>query len=112
MLGHLALSTYDGVTDSWFIDGAAVGSTAVGVNIATNQLQIGSRLNPFTEGFTGELAEVIMFDSVISENDRNLLGGYIQNKYGLTIENAIPEPSASMLALIGMVGFLAARRRK
>jgi hypothetical protein len=110
--GHLGLSTYDGVTDSFYYDGAGAGTNAVSVNIGLDQLQIGSRLNPFTEGFTGEIAEVIMFNSVLSDNDRNLLGGYIQNKYGLTIAGAIPEPSAAMLSLLGLLGLLTVRRRK
>ena len=113
--GKMAVSTYDGATDTWYVDGAPAGTRSVVVNIANTQLQVGSRLNPFVEGFTGDLAEVILIDRVLTDDERNRLGGYVQLKYGLQIQDAvvIPEPSTVVLALLGMVGLcLAAWRRK
>lgn len=86
--GYFALSTYDGTTDQFYLDGVPGAPHEVTLNIGAGQLQLGSRLDPFTEGFTGNLAEVIIFRQVLNESERNALGYYIQNKYGMTVEGA------------------------
>ena len=96
---RLAVSSWDGDggtgtngLDSWWVDGAASGASNRGaLATGTDQLKIGSRLNGGTagnEGFTGDLAEVIVFDTVLTAAERNSLGYYIQNKYGIAVQDA------------------------
>ncbi|NQT37073.1 MAG: PEP-CTERM sorting domain-containing protein, partial [Planctomycetes bacterium] len=86
---NIALSTYDSGADQdiWWVNGDAVGSYGVTLNIAANQLQIGSRLNPVTEGFRGNLAEVLIFDQVLTSAQMNDVGGYLAAKYGINAPN-------------------------
>jgi hypothetical protein len=84
----MAYSSYDRITDTWLINGIPSGGVAVGLNLDAEQLQIGSRLTPFTEGFTGDLAEVILFGEALTIEERNTLGFYVQDKYGITIQDA------------------------
>lgn len=43
--------------------------------------------------FNGDVAEIIIYNSILSSTDRNLLGGYIQTKYALTIAGAVGDAS-------------------
>jgi len=86
---NMAISIWDGDggtgangLDSWFVDGAAAGaSDRAALTTGTSQLQIGSRLNPFTEGFTGYLSEVIVYDQAITAAERSQLQRYLSSKY-------------------------------
>jgi len=93
--GRFAVSSWDGDggtgangLDSWWVDGTAVGaSDRAALATGTDQLKIGSRLNggtAGTEGFTGDLAEVIVIDTVLTTAERDALQGYIIDKYDLT----------------------------
>jgi hypothetical protein len=96
---RVAVSSWDGDggtsgngLDSWWVGGAAVGANnRTALATGTNELKIGSRLNGGTvgnEGFTGDLAEVLVFDTVLTAAQRNSLGSYIQNKYGIAVQDA------------------------
>ena len=101
---RLAVSSWDGDggsgtngLDSWWVDGAPSGaSNRAALATGTNELKIGSRLNGGTagnEGFTGDLAEVIVFDTVLTAAERNALGYYIQSKYGIAVQDAAVYPN-------------------
>ncbi|MDZ7616994.1 MAG: PEP-CTERM sorting domain-containing protein, partial [Patescibacteria group bacterium] len=96
---RVAVSSWDGDggtgtngRDWWWVDGAASGSSdRAALATGTEQLRIGSRLNggnSGNEGFTGYLAEVLVFDTVLTAAERNALGHYIQTKYGITVQDA------------------------
>ncbi len=109
--GYLTLSTYNGTSDidTFYNNGELLGTfTNTSLNISANQLQIGSRLNPYAEGFTGDLAEVIIYDTVLTESERSSISSYVANKYGIAL---VPEPSVSLLTLVGVGAGLAIRRR-
>ncbi|MFP6905666.1 MAG: hypothetical protein VCG02_10640, partial [Verrucomicrobiota bacterium] len=84
----MTLSSYSGTEDTWFINGLSAGTRIVALNIGLSQVQIGSRLSAPAEGFTGDLAEALLFAGVLGETERNALGYYIQDKYGFTIQDA------------------------
>jgi hypothetical protein len=115
---NFALSYWDGNggLDQWYVNGADKGTHYRGaLNTGTDQLQIGSRINPFTEGFMGHLLEVVMWNEVLTQDDINRFGGYIQAKYGITVENSIPpipEPPTLMLLATAAVGLLLFVRRR
>jgi len=88
---RMVLSEESNETDTWYVNGALEGSNVVDIVLGTEQLQVGSRLTPFAEGFTGDLCEVILIDRILNDVERNALGYYVQEKYGLAIDGAAVE---------------------
>jgi len=97
----VAISSWDGDggssqtngSDSFWVNGSVSGTVSRGtLATGTSQLQIGSRLNPATEGMRGQLAEIIVYDGILTQIERDRIGGYLQNKYGISIANAITDP--------------------
>ena len=60
-------------------------------------------MQPGHQHFDGNYAELIIYDSVLSEPERLAVEGYLQAKY-------IPEPGT--LVLLGAVGLLFGARRR
>ncbi len=95
---NIALSTYDSLThqDTWWVNGAPVGSRDVTLNLGTSQLQVGSRLNPVAEGIRGNVAEILVFQKALSPAEMNNIGGYLAAKYGISAPawtgNIDPQP--------------------
>ncbi|HUT09870.1 MAG TPA: LamG-like jellyroll fold domain-containing protein, partial [Thermoguttaceae bacterium] len=87
----VAVSTWDGDggtagngLDSWWVNGhVADVSDRAALDTGDTQLTIGSRLTPPTEGIRGDIAEVLVFDRVLSSAELNSVGGYLADKYGL-----------------------------
>lgn len=79
--GTLQTLTLTGHANSgdWFSD------TTARDNIAIGALKFNS-----TEGrfWAGDLAELIVYDHALPDEYRNLIGGYVQTEYGLTIAGA------------------------
>ncbi|MFT5523306.1 MAG: hypothetical protein ACI9HK_001252 [Pirellulaceae bacterium] len=75
-------------TDSWYVNGNAAGVLTRGaLNTGTNEIQIGSRLAPFTEGFTGSMTEVILYDRVLNSAERTIVDNHLSAKYDIVIGN-------------------------
>jgi hypothetical protein len=49
----------------------------------TSGLRIGSGQNGISEFWTGDIAEVICYDPALSTTNRDLVEGYLRDKYGL-----------------------------
>lgn len=66
------------------VNGGAIGTaTEPGANVV-----LGARSNGTAESFSGEMAEVIMFDTDLSTADRRDVETYLAIKYGLTLDIA------------------------
>jgi hypothetical protein len=88
---NIAVSTWDGDgagadgLDSWYVNGTAAGTyTRAALTTGGNELLIGSRLDGPTEGIRGNIAEVLVFDRVLTPEEMNDIGGYLAGKYGIT----------------------------
>ena len=88
---NIAISTWDGDgagvdgLDSWYVNGAAAGTyTRAALITGGNEMLIGSRLNGPTEGIRGNIAEVLVFDRILTAEEMNDIGGYLAAKYGIT----------------------------
>lgn len=95
---HLAV-TWDGSTTSWYYDGALVntGTTNPGGNF--DEFRIGTnRANDANGAVEAEIDEVQIYDEALSAGAISALA-------------RIPEPSTSLLAVLGLLGLLARRRR-
>jgi len=118
-------------TSSMFVNGV-VDPNINNANAASNSnyyYGIGNRMGSagwFNQTFKGDMAEVFIFNGVLSTEDLGLLYGYLSTKYGIIIEGAtlgggggngngggegaIPEPAA--LGVIGVALLALGRRRK
>ncbi|MDP6546381.1 MAG: PEP-CTERM sorting domain-containing protein, partial [Phycisphaerae bacterium] len=90
---NIAISTWDGDggapgsgLDSWYVNGVFAGTYEIvgGLNTGANDLLLGSRLTPQTEGIRGNIAEVLVFDKVLTADEINNMGGYLRSKWGIS----------------------------
>ena len=63
-------------------------------------------------GGIGDIAELLVFDNALSTADRNAVGVYLADKYGITTAYVVPEPGALALLSSGLIGLLAYAWRK
>jgi len=91
---NIAISTWDGDggapgsgLDSWYVNGVFAGTYEIvgGLNTGANDLLLGSRLNPQTEGIRGNIAEVLVFDKVLTADEINNIGGHLRSKWGIAV---------------------------
>ncbi|MEX0776325.1 MAG: LamG-like jellyroll fold domain-containing protein [Phycisphaeraceae bacterium] len=71
----------------------------------TNKVMLGADIFnlPNRANFSGDVAEILIYNSVLSEAQRDLVGAYLADKYALTWV-VVPEPSAmSLLLCCGLV---------
>jgi hypothetical protein len=85
----------------------------------TTGFSIGDRLDnagPATlgQGWTGAIAEVLVYDRALTPFEINQTGFYLAEKYGLTTSYVAPEPSAAVLFFVASAAGLAVigRRRR
>jgi len=83
------------------------GASHSGTTVPYDDTSIGSYFDG--RSYKGDVAELIVYSSVLSEDDRQAVGYYLQSKYEITEATYIPEPS--VLALLA-VGLAAQRRRR
>ena len=79
-------------------------SSRTGFNVAGNPLG--------EQAWQGNIAELVIFNRVLSDSEANEVGSYLQDKYGITGAYAIPEPSSLGLLLLGGGAVLLLRRRR
>ncbi|NQU20845.1 MAG: hypothetical protein HQ567_06145, partial [Candidatus Nealsonbacteria bacterium] len=101
---NIVLSTYDadGNVDSFWVNGEASGTYSVDLNIAANQLNVGSRLkdaNDPTEGINGDIAEVFLFDRVLTADEMGDVGSYLAAKYAIGAPNWTGNESVAALMM-------------
>jgi len=82
-----------------------------GTDVITDTLYVGDRSNS-TYGLNGDFAELLVFNRVLTDAERNTVGSYLADKYGLTTAYTIPEPGTLVLTSIGLIGLLAYAWRK
>ncbi len=95
----------------FFVDGELVGSKAdyMGViDLPNSTLWVGQQSG--VNFLDGAISELVMYKASLSDTDRNEVGWYLQDKYGLE-GSYVPEPAAAMLSLV-LAGGLAMRRGK
>ena len=81
----ITISSYDASAslDSFWINGTSAGNKSISLDLGTTQVTVGSRLDPYAEGIKGDIAEIILFDSVIDAPQRHALESYLAYKWGL-----------------------------
>ncbi len=70
------------------VDGVNGGNTLTNVRSSSNSsLILGMRLSVNSYFFTGDIAEVIIYNKVLSASDRILVESYLASKYGISYSN-------------------------
>ena len=79
----------------------------------TDPLYIARRyLSGGSQGYVnGHIAEILIYNSDLSEQDRQAVGYYLQTKYGI-VGSYVPEPSATLLLAMAAMSLLPRRRRR
>jgi hypothetical protein len=95
--GEIWSGRYDDTSVQMFRNGGQVGSkTAVGrINTTTGTLRIGD--GSATNAFCGDISEIIIYNTALSENDRRQVERYLGCKYGISRQPQIP-------TWIGLIG--------
>lgn len=78
---------------------------AIGTNLGIGASSFNGR------DFQGRLAEFLLFDRALTQNEIWHIGAYLDFKYDLNTQ-FVPEPSAAMLLLTGVLGLLSLGRRR
>lgn len=78
---HCGITTYDGTTVSFYLDGAGDGTATPSTAITVNETIFGAQA-PATQGFVGDIAENSGYDRVVNSTERGQFHTYCQGHYG------------------------------
>lgn len=85
-------STYNGTTLSGWLDGTTF-STPLSITISNfSEVQIGGINDNARRRFAGQIAEVLIFNSVLSTVNREIVEGYLAWKWGLQANLPVGHP--------------------
>ncbi|MDZ7616893.1 MAG: hypothetical protein U1E05_07815 [Patescibacteria group bacterium] len=92
--------------------GAELFLTQTYTNPNTGPLYIGRRYNPSgSQGYVnGDIAEILVYNTNLSESEREAVGYYLQTKYGIP-GSYVPEPSMALLLIMAALPLALQRRR-
>lgn len=81
---HIISQVYTPGTDNFYLDGVFAGTNYINLNTgSTNALRIASRNGSGAEYYGGDIAEILVFDTALSESKRRQVENYIARIYGL-----------------------------
>jgi len=106
-----SVSSVDEMSWSWYLNGKATGAvgevagTPVAYSVGT---YVGASGAGWGEYWNGDIAEIIVYNSVLNANQIGQVNGYLGEKYGI----AVPEPSSLILLTVGLFGLIAYAWRK
>lgn len=98
-----------------FANGASVttgshSNSAVSLAGGTSLVNLGTTASLSDAFFGGDVAELIVYDGLLSASQLNDVGYYLEQKYGLVTEY-VPEPSTGILLVMGLFAIVRRRRR-
>ncbi len=70
-------------------------SSGFAFNLAAGRAFVGGSTDAQANGFAGDIAEIIVYNGVLSDSDENAVGYYLANKYGLTTDYTAPTVSGT-----------------
>lgn len=84
------ISFTSGASYNFYLNGTADGGTTTGVSIgASATTSIARNLPGGGESFNGDIAEIIVYSSVLSTGDRATVHSYLADKYGITVSDYV-----------------------
>ncbi len=84
---YIFSTKFDGVNNTAYFNGTAQGSTTSSGNFNIGRVLIGSRLigGSILNHYNGYIAELIVFNRALSNQERNDINQYLSTKWGITI---------------------------
>jgi hypothetical protein len=80
---HIMAATFDGTNSKWRVNGGA-GVTGSASTSGAGAITLGAFGSGATNFLNGDIAEVIVYSTVLSLTDLNAVGTYLNSKYGTT----------------------------
>ena len=81
---YIFATTFDGANNTAFLNGAPQGAVAGSGAFDVDHIVIGQRYDlGFSNGYVGDIAELIVYDRALSAAERNQVGAYLSDKYGI-----------------------------
>lgn len=107
-----------GTSTTYLEDGTVKGTPTAGTFAAgTSHMLANAPVNfSLEKAFEGYIAEVLVYDRPLTDDERNQVGYYLQDKYGIQGDyvfiptDVIPEPATMLLLGVGVLGVLRRRR--
>jgi hypothetical protein len=88
---------------------SASGTLDTGLGASLNQFGLGGRADNLTgNNWHGAIAELLIYDEVLSTADRQQVESYLESRYLARI----PEPSSAVLLGLGLAAMVSLRRRR
>jgi hypothetical protein len=99
---HLCSSHFSATQNLFYTEGAASTNAAfTAAALASRVYTVGSRYTGSASQYlTGQIAEVILYDRLVSAAERNQIESYLAIKYGITLSQAAPQNYSSSTGAI------------
>jgi len=91
-----AATNTGGPSYAFYKDGVNITRNATGGNDRIGRLGLGAWNSPTNEASQGDVAEIVMYDRVLSAAELNSVGYYLTKKYGLTTAYGPPAPANTL----------------
>ena len=77
------VSKYDGTNGYLWEDGSLGGSSASSGTFGITKYGIGNQANPTSENWNGSIGEVLIYNTALTDTQRQIIEGYLASKWGL-----------------------------
>ena len=82
---HTISAVYDGAVDQFFVDREQILSNRISLNTGSTQtLKIASKMGSGKDFYGGDIADIIVYDRALNDEERSCVEGYFMEKYGLS----------------------------
>ena len=89
------VSKYDGTNGFIWKDGTSGGSSASSGTFGITKYGIGNQANPTGENWIGPIGEVLIYNTALTDTERQLVEGYLAWKWGLQAPLSVGHPYKS-----------------
>lgn len=82
---HVVTSVFNTLSSLQRVDGTQVMAGSTGGAVAMNGRRLGTYRDANALWLNGDIAEVLVYDGLLSDEDRGAVEGYLGDKYGITV---------------------------
>lgn len=108
---YVFATVFDGSFNTAYLNGVAGATVASTGTFDFDHIVLGQRYeNGFTNGYNGDIAELLVYDRALTAAEQNEVGFYLAQKYSLDT-TYVPEPSSAVLLGFGGLALIIRRRK-